>query len=76
MVTSSAVVGSSAIRMLRVAGERDGDHDALAHAAGELMRIARKALIRIGDAELRQQGARLAARGRVRRAADAAAALR
>jgi hypothetical protein len=42
MVTSSAVVGSSAISRLRPAGERDGDHDALAHAAGELVRIVAK----------------------------------
>ena len=33
MVTSSAVVGSSAIRTLGIAGERHGDHGALAHAA-------------------------------------------
>ena len=39
MVTSSAVVGSSAISSLRRAGQRHGDHRALAHAAGELVRI-------------------------------------
>ena len=56
MVTSSAVVGSSAISMRGLQDERDGDHDALAHAAGELMRIAaRGTAIRIGDAELGQQ---------------------
>ena len=38
MVTSSAVVGSSAIRSLRPAGQRHGDHHPLAHAAGELVR--------------------------------------
>ena len=38
MVTSSAVVGSSAMRTARMAGERHGDHHALAHAAGELVR--------------------------------------
>ncbi len=37
IVTSSAVVGSSAISTLRLAGERDRDHHALAQAAGELM---------------------------------------
>ena len=39
MVTSSAVVGSSAISSLRVAGQGDGDHHALAHAAAELVRV-------------------------------------
>ena len=38
-VTSSAVVGSSAIRTSRVQRERHRDHDALAHAAGELVRV-------------------------------------
>ena len=38
-VTSSAVVGSSAISRSGAAGERDGDHHALAHAAGELVRV-------------------------------------
>jgi hypothetical protein len=36
MVTSSAVIGD---QQLRVAGERHGDHHALAHAAGELVRV-------------------------------------
>ncbi len=39
-VTSSAVVGSSAISTLRVEDERHRDHHALAHAAGELVRVA------------------------------------
>jgi hypothetical protein len=39
MVTSSAVVGSSAISSFGLAGERHGDHHALAHAARELVRI-------------------------------------
>ena len=39
IVTSSAVVGSSAISSVGVAGERHRDHRALAHAAGELVRI-------------------------------------
>jgi hypothetical protein len=39
MVTSSAVVGSSAIRSAGRARHRDGDHHALPHAARELMRI-------------------------------------
>ena len=33
-----------------VAGERDGDHDALAHAAGEFVRILAEARRGLGDA--------------------------
>ena len=44
MVTSSAVVGSSAIKQLRLAGERHRDHHALAHAAGEPVRVVVEAL--------------------------------
>ena len=43
MVTSSAVVGSSAMSSCRLAGKRDGDHDPLAHAARELVRILAQA---------------------------------
>ena len=50
IVTSSAVVGSSAIRSARVASQRHRDHDALAHAAGQLVRIVRRPLLRRGDA--------------------------
>ena len=39
MVTSSAVVGSSAISSFGLQRQRHGDHHALAHAAGELVRI-------------------------------------
>ena len=39
MVTSSAVVGSSAISSFGLAGERHRDHHPLAHAAGELVRV-------------------------------------
>ena len=39
IVTSSAVVGSSASSSFGFGGERDGDHRPLAHAAGELVRI-------------------------------------
>ena len=46
MVTSSAVVGSSASSSVGRAGERDGDHRALAHAAGELVRVVVEALAR------------------------------
>ena len=45
IVTSSAVVGSSAISTLRVAGERHGDHGALAHAARQLVRVFLDALL-------------------------------
>ena len=38
-VTSSAEVGSSAIRMSGPGDQHHGDHDALAHAAGDLVRI-------------------------------------
>jgi hypothetical protein len=43
VVTSSAVVGSSAISSLRVQRDGHGDADALALAAGQLVRIARRA---------------------------------
>jgi hypothetical protein len=39
IVTSSAVVGSSAISSFGLHGQRHGDHDALPHAARELVRI-------------------------------------
>ena len=54
-VTSSAVVGSSAIKQVRLVGERHRDHDALALAAGQLMRIALQPGFGIGNADLRQQ---------------------
>ena len=38
-ITSSAVVGSSAIRRLGSQHERERDHDPLPHAAGELVRV-------------------------------------
>ncbi len=50
MVTSSAVVGSSAISSLGLQATRHGDHHALAHAAGELVRIGVHALVGAGDA--------------------------
>ncbi|KAG1079180.1 hypothetical protein G6F40_016419 [Rhizopus arrhizus] len=40
---------------LRVAGQRHGDQDALALAAGELVRQAVQAFGRLGDADLAQQ---------------------
>ena len=42
MVTSSAVVGSSAITSFGLLAKAMRDQHALAHAAGELMRIARE----------------------------------
>ena len=62
MVTSSAVVGSSAMMQLRIAGEPDRDHHPLAHAAGELMRILFQPRARVGDADQLQQLDRARAR--------------
>jgi hypothetical protein len=53
--TSSAVVGSSATISLRLGRQRQGDHHALAHAAGELVRIVVDALGRRRDAGVLQQ---------------------
>ena len=50
-VTSSAVVGSSAISRSGLVGERHGDHHALALAAGQLVRIAAEP--RLPDRECR-----------------------
>ena len=55
IVTSSAVVGSSAISTARVARERHRDHHALAHAAGELVRVAADALPGARDADALEQ---------------------
>jgi hypothetical protein len=53
MVTSSAVVGSSAISSLRIAGDRHGDHHALVHAARQLVRKGcARAALRIRNADL------------------------
>ncbi len=54
IVTSSAVVGSSAISSLRIAGQGDRDHHPLAHAARELVRV-------VVDAPLRASGCRTSA---------------
>ena len=51
IVTSSAVVGSSAMSSSGLARERHRDHHALAHAAGELVRIAVGAPARVGNAD-------------------------
>ena len=55
MVTSSAVVGSSAIRKPGLQRQRHRQHDALAHAAGEFVDVAVEPLLRRGDADQRQQ---------------------
>ena len=49
MVTSSAVVGSSAMRSLGLHDERHGDHDALPHAARELVGIFLHPPLGVGD---------------------------
>ena len=54
IVTSSAVVGSSAMRMRRRAGHRHRDHHALPHAAGELVRIFAGAPARLRNLHERQ----------------------
>ena len=46
VVTSSAVVGSSAISSRRLERQRHGDHDALALAAGELVRVGAARCVR------------------------------
>ena len=68
MVTSSAVVGSSAMTHVGVAGERHRDQRALAQAARELVRIVADALVGLGDADRVEQLDRLRARA-VRRVA-------
>ena len=52
-MTSRAVVGSSPMTILRVAGEGHGDHRPLAHAARQLVRVGRPALL--GDAHQVEQ---------------------
>ena len=64
-VTSSAVVGSSAISSLRLVGERHRDHRALAHAAGELVRVVVDAPGRVGDPDEPEQLDRALARLRL-----------
>ena len=54
------LVGDQKIRLV---GERHSDHHALALAAGKLMRIARKPMLRIGNADLREQFERADAGG-------------
>ncbi len=52
MVTSSAVVGSSAISRFGLVNQRHGNHHALAHAAGKLVRIRFQAHLRRRDLHL------------------------
>ena len=51
MVTSSAVVGSSAMQQRGRYGDGHGDHHALAHAAAELVRISVRRALGVGDAD-------------------------
>ena len=51
-------------QQLRLAGQRHGDHDALAHAAGQLVRIAVQDGTGLGDAHAFQHAQRLGARRR------------
>ncbi len=67
-MTSSAVVGSSAISSCGLAGERHRDHHALAHAARHLVRI-------LVDALARAPGCRTVAASRRRARARRAAAM-
>ena len=60
--TSSAVVGSSATISFGLGGQRQRDHDALAHAAGELVRVLVDALLGGRDAGVLQQPDRARAR--------------
>ena len=62
IVTSRAVVGSSAIISLRLEGERHRDHHALAHAAGELVREALEPRLGLRDPD-HARAARSPARG-------------
>ena len=65
MVTSSAVVGSSAISSFGLQAEPDGDHHPLAHAARQLVRILVEPAFGVGDADQRQQLDRPGARRRI-----------
>ena len=56
MITSSAVVGSSARRILGLRRERHGDQHALPHAAAELVRVVAHAARRRRDADALHQG--------------------
>ena len=53
VVTSSAVVGSSAMSSAGLEHQRHGDHDALALAAGELVRIGVDQALGLGQVHRR-----------------------
>ena len=55
MVTSSAVVGSSAIEQVGFAGERERDHHPLLHPAGELKRVVVDPARAVGDSDRVEQ---------------------
>ena len=55
IVTSRAVVGSSAMSSFGSQRERHGDHHALAHAARELVRVALEPVLGLGDAHHLEQ---------------------
>ena len=76
MVTSSAVVGSSAMISVRVVGDRDRDHRPLAHAAGELVRERLRAPLRRRDADERRAVRRRASRRPARLSARSCSAER
>ena len=63
VVTSSAVVASSAISSFGSAGECDRDHHALAHAARELVRVLLESLAAAGQSHELEQLERAVARG-------------
>ncbi len=74
VVTSSAVVGSSASSEPRLDEQRGGDHDALQQAAGQLVRVLREAPLAVGDPDVGERLDRPAPRlGRTARAAASAA---
>ena len=71
--TSSAETGSSATMKSGLSGERAGDADALALAARELVRVARRRVARAGR---RSRAARATARPPARRLGEAVRAQR
>ena len=62
VVTSRAVVGSSAISSDGLVDQRHRDHHALPHAAGELVRVVVDAPAGARDADLLEPGDRQLAR--------------
>ena len=65
-VTSSAVVGSSAMKQVGLVGERHGDHHALALPARELVRIGVEPALGVADADEVEQLERARPRRRAR----------